>query len=199
MIERVVRNHALVRALDGHEPGAKLCAPQRPQVWDARHQSHAVRLGIEGHITQPQRAGRRVVDHEVEPADIAQRRAQVRDDEIVVGRDGAVHAAAGLEVVLAHAQARLLDPANEGAGSTKPKLPRRSVAADCGTEVDDSAQVLAARGAREQVLVQARLLRFVELSEPVLEEFLRRRRARSVRHVVSPAAFMQPRSRSRPR
>ncbi len=66
MIERVVAEHALRRAVHGDEAHALLRMTGHARPRGARHPRHVVRCRIERHIVHAQRAGLRIVNRQVE-------------------------------------------------------------------------------------------------------------------------------------
>ena len=101
---------------------------------------------------------------------------QVGDHQVVVGRDGAVHAAARLQAIFAHAHARRLQSPDE-----RRREHGRHVATRMACPIPSPSRARsrrrALRLATEEMLLELAFALGLELAEPIVDQRGRRRRS----------------------
>jgi hypothetical protein len=176
----------------------------RLDVGDLRQVEDLARPRIEGHVVEAlaERRRERILEDGVEPLDAFERRLQAGDEELVVGRHGAIDAAVQRQPVLADAKPAGGDPRDEVAGRDRADEAGPERRAHAVAEGDERVERFAARAAAHQVLVDRLGLGGVGLVQPPREQCLDRHVAGAGRRAHDAALAppsTQRRSRSRPR
>src|SRR6185369_4651122 len=199
VVERVLAEHVLAALLDGDDPDPQRRDAEASKRVDRLGEDELAALRIDGDVREPDLLlPERVAEDEVESLARRERRGEARDDEIVLGGDGAGDAPAVGDAIFAKVQSFAGEAAEVLVADDDAQEAAPRQRAGRRREVHHPRETATARIAAEEMLLERRFGVGGELAEPVVGEDAERVRRRAARRTQGRPSPASRHARSRP-